>query len=229
MEAQQGQALSSDRKLEDKITNNCPKLAGWMRCPRVYVCVSVWIPFVSVITSAGGLASPLPLVHPQTPSPLQWKAGVWPWSGDRIELMCKNKWLHQQGLEGPQWQACLLIQPRAEHTVTWHLAGQANIHTYYTRIHGKTTAGAKGEDEKEWKQGGVQRSQRTKLFSFRPQQHVCLGCTSKKERVSPSEMHGFEEMFCLIGSDGSQYTPAGTCPWMTCATLILSPISGLPW
>lgn len=61
--------------------------------------------------------------------------------------MCKNKWLHQYGLEGPQWQACSLVLPRAERTVTWHWAGRANIHTYYTRIHGKTTAGAKGEDE----------------------------------------------------------------------------------
>lgn len=35
---------------------------------------------------------------------------------------------------------------------------------------------------------------------------VCLWWTSKKKRVSPDDLQGFEEMFCLIGSDGSQYT-----------------------
>ena len=130
--------------------NDCPSLS---EC--VWVCAYVRPSGCrsTVITSAGGPASPLPTPsplhpHPHPTAPPQWKAGVRPWSGDRIELMCKNKWLHQQRLEGPQWQACGLAQPKAEHTVTRHWADQANIHTYYTRIHGKTTAGAKGEDEK---------------------------------------------------------------------------------
>lgn len=60
---------------------------------------------------------------------------------------------------------------------TW--PGRANIHTYYTRIHVKTTVGAKGEDENRGKKNRervrVWRSQRTKPYvwnnlesSFKP-------------------------------------------------------------
>lgn len=60
---------------------------------------------------------------------------------------------------------------------TW--PGRANIHTYYTRIHVKTTVGAKGEvenrGEKHRERAGVWGSRRTKLYfwnnlesSFKP-------------------------------------------------------------
>lgn len=39
---------------------------------------------------------------------------------------------------------------------TW--PGRANIHTYYTRIHVKTTVGAKGEDENRGEKQGVSQS-----------------------------------------------------------------------
>lgn len=66
-------------------------------------------------------------------------------------------------------------------------------------------------------QGGVRRSGRTKLYfgyylKIAFGLPVCLWCTSKNECVSPCDLQGFEEMFCLIGSDGSQYTQAGSRP-----------------
>lgn len=39
---------------------------------------------------------------------------------------------------------------------TW--PGRANIHTYYTKIHVKTTVGAKGEDENRGKKQGASQS-----------------------------------------------------------------------
>lgn len=39
---------------------------------------------------------------------------------------------------------------------TW--PGRANIHTYYTRIHVKTTVGAKGEDENRGEKQGASQS-----------------------------------------------------------------------
>lgn len=39
---------------------------------------------------------------------------------------------------------------------TW--PGRANIHTYYTKIHVKTTVGAKGEDENRGEKQGASQS-----------------------------------------------------------------------
>lgn len=71
---------SFEKNLKTRVRGGC-----------VFVCVRLGAGF-AVITSAGGPASPLPTnAATQLPASPQWKAGVQPWSGDRIELMCKNK------------------------------------------------------------------------------------------------------------------------------------------
>lgn len=184
-------------------------------CMHARVCVCMHAPACSpgclstVITSAGGPTSPILSAFPHCSTAMESRCPTLVWGQNWINVQ------KQMTPSAVSTRATVTgLQPcTAQCWARCHptLASQTNIHTYYMRIHGKT-AWAKGEDGKggkweEWTLG------RTKLYSwnhleisFSWLRSVCLYWTSKKWSVSPVDLQGFEEMFCLIGSDGSQYT-----------------------